>query len=237
MMFEGNTGFISVDSVLDRLRGMANPDNVAGMSRYGINPYNTLGISIYQLRPLAKEIGRNHPLALELWQSGIHEARILASYIADPKLMSDAMIEAWAQDFDSWDVVDQVCGLFEETPFAYQKVAEWSLRPEEFVKRAAFALIAGLAVHDKHATDARFEALLVIILREANDPRNYVRKAVNWALRNIGKRNRYLNARAIETAEQIQRLGSATSRWIASDAIRELRSEKVQSRINLKSAV
>jgi 3-methyladenine DNA glycosylase AlkD len=199
--------------VLERLKSLTNPDNIAGMARYGINTQNAYGISIYALRDIAREIGRDHALADELWASGIHEARILASYIADPLQMSEAQMERWAADFDSWDVCDQVCGLFEETPYAYQKTVEWSKREEEFVKRAAFAIMAGLVVHDKQASDERFEAFLPIIIAQAEDSRNYVKKAVNWALRNI------------------QQIDSRAARWIASDALRELKSEKVQRRL------
>jgi 3-methyladenine DNA glycosylase AlkD len=174
--------------VIAKLQSLANPVNVAGMACYGINPKNTLGISIYILRDIAKEIGKDDALADELWVSGIHEARILASYIADPGKTTEERMECWAADFDSWDVCDQVSGFFEETPFAYQKAVEWSARHEEFVKRAAFAIVAGLTVHDKKADDSQFEQFLAIIVRESSDDRNFVRKAVNWALRNIGKR-------------------------------------------------
>ena len=188
----------SIEEILARLHSLANPANVAGMARYGINTHNTLGISIYTLRPLAKEIGRDHQLALALWDTGIHEARILASYIDDPRQVTEEQLEHWVADFDSWDVCDQVCELIGMTPYAYQKVFEWSERAEEFVKRAAFALIAELAVHDKSAPDEKFEQFLPLILRESTDVRNYVKKAVNWALRNIGKRDRRLNGLAIE---------------------------------------
>jgi len=217
--------------VLERLKSMANPENVAGMARFGINTQNTYGISIYALRDIAREIGCDHTLAGELWESGIHEARILASYIADPLQMSEAQIERWVACFDSWDVCDQVCGLFERTPYAYQKAFEWSDREEEFVKRAAFALMAGLVVHDKKASDERFESFLPVIIARSDDNRNYVKKAVNWALRNIGKRNIHLNRLAIDAAHKIQKLDSKSARWIASDALRELNSEKVQKRL------
>jgi 3-methyladenine DNA glycosylase AlkD len=222
------------ESILDRLRALANPDNVAGMARYGINTQDTLGISIYILRPIAKEIGRDHALALALWDSGVHEARILASYIDDPLQVTEAQLERWVVDFDSWDVCDQVCDLFGRTPFAYQKALEWSARNDEFVKRAAFALIAELAVHDKKAPDEKLAQFLPVIAREATDERNFVRKAVNWALRNIGKRDRHLNELAIETAQQIRQIPSKAARWIAADALRELTGEKVQARLRLK---
>jgi 3-methyladenine DNA glycosylase AlkD len=217
--------------VIAKLQSLANPVNVAGMARYGINPINTLGISIYILREIAKEIGKDDALADELWASGIHEARILASYIADPGKTTEERMDRWAADFDSWDVCDQVCGLFEETPYAYRKAVTWSDRHEEFVKRAAFAIMAGLAVHDKKADNSQFERFFPIIIRESSDDRNFVRKAVNWALRNIGKRNRQLNERAIATAKEIQRIDAKSARWIAADALRELTAEKIQSKL------
>jgi len=211
---------------------MANPANVAGMARYGINPENTLGISIPALRAIAKEIGKDHDLAQELWASGVHEARILAAFIDDPKQVTEAQMEQWVADFDSWDVCDQVCGnLFDRTAYAYPKALDWSSREEEFVKRAGFALMAWLPVHDKKARDEQFEIFFPAILRASTDGRNYVRKAVNWALRNIGKRNRALNQRAIATAQKIARIDSKTAHWIASDALKELTSPAVQNRL------
>jgi 3-methyladenine DNA glycosylase AlkD len=224
----------SVEEILTHLNSLANPDNVAGMGRYGINTHNTLGISIYTLRPIAKEIGRDHALALALWDSGIHEARILASYIDDPAKVTEAQLERWVLDFDSWDVCDQVCDLFGKTPLAYQKAFEWSKRQEEFVKRAGFVLMAELAAHDKKAPDEKLAQFLPVIARESTDERNFVKKAVNWALRNIGKRDRYLNGLAIETAGQIRQVPSKSARWIAADALRELTGEKVQARLLLK---
>jgi 3-methyladenine DNA glycosylase AlkD len=221
---------MQLNDVLDRLHALASPEHAAGMARFGINPYRTLGISIYDLRKIAKGIGTDHALALQLWDSGIHEARILASYIADPRQISAAQIEQCVADFDSWDVCDQVVALFSETPFAYSKVAEWAQRPETFVKRAAFALVAELAAHDKHATDEQLAQFFPLIVRASDDDRNFVKKAVNWALRNLGKRNQALNERAIATARQIQASGSRTARWIAADALRELTSPKVQAR-------
>ena len=219
----------TVERIQSELNSRANAENVAGMVRFGINPYGTLGISIYVLRDFAKQVGTDHALALELWHTGLHEAHILASYIDDPKQVTEEQMETWVMDFDSWDVCDQVCGLFEESPFAYHKVFEWSKRSEEFVKRAAFAILAGLAIHDKNATDDRFEQFFKIIESQTNDDRNFVKKAVNWALRNIGKRNRRLNSGAVECAHRIARFDSRSSRWIASDALRELTAEKTQT--------
>ncbi len=221
--------------ILDRLHGLSKPENLEGMARYGIQPGKALGISIPELRKIAREIGRNHPMADELWQSGIHEARILASMIADPKLLDEAQMESWAADFDSWDVCDQCCNnLFGKTKFAHQKVAEWSSRQEEFVKRAGFTLIAVLAVHDKKSGDEVFRNFLPIIKRESTDDRNFVKKAVNWALRGIGKRNLNLNRAALQAAHEISGIESPTARWIAADAIRELTNEKILERMRSK---
>jgi len=220
------------DQILTRLHSLANPANVTGMARYGINPQGTLGVPVPALRALAKETGSDHALALELWDTGIHEARLIAGYIDDPRQVSQEQMERWAADFDSWDVCDQVCSnLFDRTPYANLKAVEWSARPETFVKRAGFVLMASLAVHDKKAPDGRFEAFLPIIAREAGDERNFVKKAVNWALRQIGKRNRRLNELAIGTARQISAMDSPAARWVAADALRELTSEKTQHRL------
>jgi 3-methyladenine DNA glycosylase AlkD len=214
------------DQLIARLKAMENPANVAGMARFGINSKNTLGISVVTLRKIAREIGRDHPLALKLWSSGIHEARILACFIADPKKVTPAMMNRWVKDFDSWDVCDQCCmNLFDKTPYAYDKVKEWSIRKEEFVRRAAFALMAGLAVHDKEASNRNFQRFFPMIESAATDSRNYVKKAVNWALRQIGKRNSFLHGEAMRTAEEIAKIDSSSARWIAADAIRELKSK------------
>jgi 3-methyladenine DNA glycosylase AlkD len=225
-------GQMRYEDVIQRLRSFANPDNVAGMARFGINPEGTLGISVAVLRGLAKEMGRDHDLAERLWESGVHEARILASLVDEPARVTAEQMDRWAGDFDSWDVCDGCCSnLFDKTPFAYEKALAWSRREEEFVKRAAFAMMAMLAVHDKKAENERFVGFLPVIKREATDERNYVRKAVNWALRQIGKRNQYLNDLAIETAREVQALDSRAARWVGSDALRELTSEKAQQRL------
>ena len=210
---------------------MASPKNVAGMARFGINPNKTLGVSIYDLRPLAKKIGKNHALAQKLWGSGIHEARILASYIDEPEKVTEAQLERWVSDFDSWDIVDQVSELIAHTPYVVKKIHEWAKRDEEFIKRTAFSLIAELAWWEKKMADRDFEQFFPIIKEAATDERNFVRKAVNWALRNIGKRNTKLNKEAIKIAKEIQKIDDKTAKWIAADAIRELRSEKVQKRL------
>ena len=227
---------MNLDDVISELRAQANDENVAGMARYGINPDQTLGITIPALRAMAKRIGVDHELALGLWSTGIHDARTLAGMIDDPAQVTPEQMDLWASEFDSWDVCDQVCGnLFDRTPFAFSKVHEWSRRDEEFVRRAAFALLAALSVHDKRATDEAFIACLPLIVADSTDERNFVKKAVNWALRQIGKRNVALNVSAIELAREIQRIDSKAARWIASDALRELTSDKVQQRLERKS--
>lgn len=202
------------------------------MARFGIRPRSrVLGISIWEIRKIAKETGRSHRLAGELWRSGIHEARILAGFVEEPEKVTEQQLERWVKSFDSWDVVDQVSELFVKTPFARKKIREWSMRDEEFVKRTAFTLIAELAWHDKGMSDSEFERFFPVIKRGAVDERNFVKKAVNWALRNIGKRNRTLNARAIQVAKEIQRMDSRAARWIAADALRELTGPAVQKRL------
>jgi 3-methyladenine DNA glycosylase AlkD len=227
---------MDVEQVIDRLRGMADPADIAGMARYGIETRHSLGgIATPKLQKLAKEIGRDHGLAEQLWVSNIREARLLACMIDDPKAVTEEQMERWVADFDSWDICDSCCGyLFDKTPFSYQKPHEWSLREEEFVKRAAFSLIAYLAVHDKKAPDERLLEFLPLIKREAGDGRNYVKKGVNWALRQIGKRSLMLNEAAIETAREIRATGSSSAGWIASDALRELTSEAVQRRLKAR---
>jgi len=218
--------------IIKKLKSLSDPEAVKGMVRFGINPENTYGVSIPNLRKTAKETGVNHDLARQLWASGIHEARILASMVDDPKLITEEQMDAWVRDFDSWDVCDQCCSnLFDKTEFAHLKAAEWSKRGEEFVKRAGFTLMATLAVHDKKAADEEFLKFLPIIKRESIDNRNFVKKAVNWALRQIGKRNLNLNKMAIKAAEGIQQIDSTSARWIAADAIRELTSEAVQQKL------
>ncbi len=224
---------------------MASDQNRAGMARYGIRVDNAYGVSVYELRRLAKKLERDHALALALWETGIHEARLLAAFVDEPDAVDAAQMERWAAQFDSWDVCDQVTtDLFDQTPLAWTKAAEWAVRPEEWVKRGGFAMMAGLAVHDKAAPDEAFARLLALVEREAFDERHFVKKAVNWALRNIGKRNVALNVAARECAERIRaaadtcaggpRGGDAATRaarWVAVDALRELASPKVAARL------
>jgi len=234
-----------VPAILAELRKMGSERDRAGMARYGINVENAFGVSVRELRLLAKRLGTDHGLALALWATGNHEARLLACFVDDPAAVTAAQAEAWAVDFDSWDLCDQATtSLFDLTPHAWSKAVEWAERREEWIKRAGFALMAGLAVHDKGAADGTFMKLLPFIERAAFDERNFVKKAVNWALRNIGKRSRRLNAAAVKHAKRILASankraggerggdpGTRAARWVATDAIRELMSEAVRARL------
>ncbi len=223
---------MSVEDLVLQLRGMGDRDAVKGMSRFGIQTRAAFGVSVPKLRGLARKVGRNHDLALGLWRTGFHEARILASMIDEVDKVTEEQMETWSKDFDSWDVVDGCCGnLFDQTRFAIRKAGEWSRRSEESVKRAGFVLMAELAVHDKKESDDTFVRFFTFITEGATDERNFVKKAVNWALRQIGKRNRALNKAAIRTAKDIGALDSRSARWVAADAIRELTSKSVQKRL------
>jgi 3-methyladenine DNA glycosylase AlkD len=222
----------SANDVIETLRGIASPRDREGMARFGINTERALGISVTTLRGVAKEIGRDHALAVGLWESSIHEARLLATLVDDPEAVTSEQMDAWAADFDSWDLCDQCCmNLFWRAPYAVEKASQWARHDEEFVKRAAFALMARLATKKAKAADELLESFLPIIERAADDDRNFVRKAVNWALRQIGKSNRHLNELAIESAERIGAQDTKSARWIANDALRELTSDKVQARL------
>jgi 3-methyladenine DNA glycosylase AlkD len=223
--------------VMRKLKALGNAENVAGMARYGIQPKNAYGVSTPEVRRLAKEIGPDHRLAQQLWRSGNHDARGLAALIDDPAAVDAQQMETWARDFDSWAVVDGCCNnLFRKTAYAHRKAIEWAKREEEFVKRAGFTMMACLAVHDKQAPDARFRRFLAIVKRQSTDERNFVKKAVNWALRQIGKRNLRLRQAAISTAKQIQRLDSKAARWIAADALRELTSKETVAMVRARAA-
>jgi 3-methyladenine DNA glycosylase AlkD len=228
---------MTIKQILSRLESLGDPKNVAGMARYGIVTKKAFGVSAPALRAIAKEVGHNHELALKLWATEIYDARILAAFIDDPKLTTEVQMERWVKDFDNWAICDGCCiHLFRKTPFAWKKAVVWSNRKEEFVKRAGFALMATLAVHDKEADDKKFLQFLPIIKRASTDERNGVKKAVNWALRQIGKRNIALNKSAIQTAKEIKKIDSTAARWIASDALRELQSKAVQKRLKNKLA-
>jgi len=213
------------------LRAQANPANVAGMARYGISTNGTRGVPVYVLRRMAKEAGRDHALAEQLWNSGIHEARILATLVDDAALVTARQMDRWVRDIDSWDVCDHAChNLFRYSPIAFRKAEQWARAKGEFVRRAGFSLMAGVA-KDKKATDEQFAVFLRLIAEAASDDRNMVKKAVNWALRGIGKRNRRLHKMAIAAAEEIRKQDSRSARWIAADAVRELRNPATIARI------
>jgi 3-methyladenine DNA glycosylase AlkD len=240
----GRDATARADAVLAGLALLGSEEARAGMARYGIETGSAFGVSVYELRRVAKGLGRDHDLALALWTSGNHEARLLAGMVDDPAQVTEEQMDAWAAEFDSWDVCDQVTSnLFDKTPFAYGKVREWSAARDEWVKRAAFATAAALAVQDKSAADEPFLEILELCRREAGDDRNFVKKAVNWALRNIGKRDLPLHAAAVATAEAIlaeaeeraaadcRDPAARSGRWIARDALRELRSQRALERV------
>jgi 3-methyladenine DNA glycosylase AlkD len=218
--------------ILRELESGADPVAVQAMARFGVRAKKAYGWSAPALKRLARQIGKNHVLARQLWSSAIFDARGLATLIAEPDKVSERQMERWAKDFDSWAVCDAACfNVFRHTRFAYRKCVEWSSRKEEFVNRAGFALMAGLAVSDKEAPDEAFLAFLPLIKKQSRDERNFVKKAVNWALRQIGKRNRRLNRAALKWAREIYELGDRSARWIASDAVRELESPQVRKRL------
>jgi 3-methyladenine DNA glycosylase AlkD len=219
------------------LKRLGEKKNVEGMARFGIRANKVFGVSKPKLDELAKKIGKNHELGMELWRTGIHDARLLGVLISEAEQVSAKQMDCWVRDFDNWDVCDgSCCHLFVFAAPAWKKAFEWTRRKKEFEKRAGFALAAFLAVHDRRAADAIYLKFLKTIEREAWDDRNFVRKAVNWALRNIGKRNLRLNRAAISSAERIRRQDTRAARWIAADALRELRSEAVQRRLRRKAA-
>lgn len=202
------------------------------MTRYGIPSDNAFGVSMANMKALAKLLGRNHELAAALWDTGFYEARMLASLIDDPGRVTSAQMDRWCRDFDNWAICDTACfALFDRTPHAWAKVSKWSGKNEEFVKRAAFALLWGLTVHDKHSGDAPFAKGLLLVERAAKDERSFVKKAVNMALRAIGKRNRALNAAAVEVACRLGESPQAVPRWVGKHALRELTSPTVLRRL------
>ena len=222
----------NIEIIVQRLEELKDPEAIEWMAKYGITPENAFGIKIPILRELAKEIGINHQLALDLWDLNYRETRILASMIDDPDFVTESQLERWASEFTYWEICDQsIMCLFERTRYAYQKVIDWTKREEEYVKRAGFVLIARLAVSDKKADDAVFISFLPLIQKGALDPRNMVKKSVNWALRQIGKRNRNLNKEAIMYSNEILHMDYPSAKWIAMDALKELQSEAVQNRL------
>ena len=222
-------------SLLRRLRSLGSRRNIAGMARFGIKSTKAFGVGAKPLHALARSVGTNHRLAAELWKTGYLEARMLASLIDDPELVTPRQMDRWVGDFDNWALCDTCCGvLFDKTPFAVRKAIQWSRHPREFVRRAGFVLMAELAVHDKQAPDSLFLRFFPAIRRGAADERNGVKKAVNWAVRQIGKRNASLHPHAVRLARELHALGTPSARWIASDALRELTHPKVKARLKKK---
>lgn len=218
--------------VIKELKKHYNPKNIEGMARYGINVDKAFGLNVPLMREMAKQIGKNHELALELWETGYHEARHIAAMIDDPKLVTKTQMNKWVRDFKSWDICDGTCSnLFRKTSFAIEKIFEWTEKKEEYIRRAGFSLLCYVAVHDKKRDDKDFLQFFPIIKKHSLDERNFVKKAVNWSLRQIGKRSKYLNKEALKLAYKIQALDSKSARWIANDAIRELKDSKILSRL------
>ena len=206
-----------------------------GMARYNLPSDRALGVAMRDVQALAKRLGRDHDLALALWDTGWYEARLLAAYVDEPERVTAAQMDRWCRDFDNWGVCDTVCfALFDRTPFAWQKVEKWASRREEFIKRAAFALLWSLTVHDKAASDAQFERGLTLVEREAPDDRNLVKKAINMALRAVGKRNRPLNTASIAVARRLAASSQSAAAWVGKDALRELTSPAVAKRLSKK---
>jgi 3-methyladenine DNA glycosylase AlkD len=215
---------LACQEILREMRSLADPSRLKGMARFGIDTSSALGLSVPELRTIARRLGKDQALAEQLWVSGIHEARTLASMVADPHAITRSAMDRWVRDFDSWDVCDACCcDLFDRTPFVWQKIPKWAASNREYVRRAAFSTLACAAVHDKTAADQRFLDGLVLVEQYAFDDRNFVRKAVNWALRNIGKRNARLLPAAVACAKRVRAQDSKAARWIAADALREFR--------------
>jgi 3-methyladenine DNA glycosylase AlkD len=226
---------MKVENIVSELKSLTSQKYLNDMIRVGINTDTALGVSIYEIRSYAKKIKKDHILAQQLWDTRIHEARHLACLIDIPDVVTNEQMEKWVKDFNSWDLCDQCCcNLFDKTKYAYTKAKEWSHRQEEFVKRAGFVLMCALAVHDKKAKDDQFEQFYSIIIEQSIDDRKYVKKSVSWALRQIGKRNKSLNMKSIEITKEIEKIDTKSARWIAKDALRELTSERIQKRFQMK---
>ncbi|MGH9367900.1 MAG: DNA alkylation repair protein [Thermoanaerobaculia bacterium] len=226
-----------VRSAIAWLKSHSTRRTLEGMARYGLPSGKAFGVSMADIQALGKRLGRNHELAAGLWATGWYEARMLTSYVDEPERVTRAQMDRWCRDFDNWGICDTVCFvLFDKTPFAWEKARQWSTSPREFIKRAAFALMASLAGHDKAATDAQFRALLPSIERGARDERNFVKKGVSWALRRIGRRSPALHAAALPVAKRLAQSEEAACRWVGTDALRELSSTKVRSALDRRNA-
>ncbi|ADZ08708.1 hypothetical protein Metbo_0456 [Methanobacterium lacus] len=225
---------MELQEIVMRLELLSTPENIEGMEKFGITPEKTYAVRIPELRKIARESGKNHDLALELWELDFRETKILACMIDDPKMVSSDQLNAWVLEFDYWEICDQCCmNLFRKTSFAYDKIFEWGEHEAEFVKRAAFSLLAVMAVHDKKQPNQQFEQYYPLLISASTDNRNFVKKAVNWALRSIGKKNSSLNKSAIYLAEEILALNTKSSKWIASNALKELKSEKIRKKLGM----
>jgi 3-methyladenine DNA glycosylase AlkD len=225
---------MELQEIVAKLELLSTPENIEGMERFGITPEKTYAVRIPELRKIAKESGKNHELALELWELDFRETKILACMIDDPKMVSSSQLNAWVLEFDYWEICDQCCmNLFRKTSFAYDKIFEWGEHEAEFVKRAAFSLLAVMAVHDKKQPNHQFEQYYPLLISASTDNRNFVKKAVNWALRSIGKKNSSLNKSSIDLAEEILALNTKSSKWIASNALKELKNEKVRKKLGM----
>jgi 3-methyladenine DNA glycosylase AlkD len=226
-----------VREVLAWLERHGTKRNREGLARYGIQAAKAYGVSVADIQRLAKRLGRDHALAAALWETGWYEARMLTSFVDDPARVTPAQMDRWARDFDNWAICDTLCfHLFDRTPHAWRKVEQWSRRRDEFVRRAAFALLASLALHDKRAGDEPFIRSLVFVERGASDERNFVKKGVSWALRAVGRRNQALNAAALEVARRLAESPEAAARWVGKDAFRELTSPAVRRRLVARRA-
>ncbi len=222
----------NIEEILSYLQSFENEANRKGMARYGINTEKAFGVGMSILKPFAKTIGKDHPTALRLWDTGWHEARLLAGLIAEPDKADDALLERWVNEIDSWDICDLLCKYFiTKTLCVSDKIILWTTRDHEFTKRAGFVLMAEHAIHAKNMDNEAFMPYLTIIEREAADNRNFVKKAINWALRQMGKRNKALHVQALMCAERLLVVNSPSARWIARDAIRELNSDAVKKKI------
>lgn len=235
-MVDRDTSLSDVPSILKRLEAAGSEENRAGMRRFGVETALAFGVPMAVIRPLSREIGRNHALSLALWDTGYHEARILAALIAEPARVTPEQMDEWVACFNSWDLCDQVTNIFIKTDHAAEKISEYVCNEREFVRRAGFAMIAWRAVHGKKLGDDVFLEDLRRVQAGAMDPRNFVKKAVNWALRQIGKRNLALNEAATHLATDLSASPDKTARWIGNNALKELTSAKTKERIAARAA-
>lgn len=227
----------TLQAALDALKKAGTKKHADGMQRYGIGAVNTFGVPMGAIQKLGKTIGKDHGLAKELWASGVYDARMLASYVAEPEKVTSAEMNGWCDAFDNWAVCDTVCfALWDRVPFAWEKIDAWAKRDEEYVKRAAFALLASVALHDKGDIDDKCVAALGVCEKAAADKRNFVKKGVSWAVRTIGSRNQVLHAKAIASGKKLAKSSDATERWIGIDVVRDLKRPLVVKRVAAKSA-